>query len=146
LAHLDATPIGHQSFIARSLSQYCEVVPRGGVAFLISDLLSEDDWQSGVMQLLKHGTDVVVIHVVAPQELHPLVDGEIELIDAESGEVVELVIGDEARLAYENRATDWADAVEAFCQRSQIGHMLLDTTVELEEIFLNRMRRRRMVR
>jgi hypothetical protein len=122
------------------------MAPRGGVAFLISDFLSDDSWQSGVLHLRRHGTDVVVIHVVAPQELHPPLDGEIELIDSETGDVVELVVGDEARRTYEARAAEWCTGIEDYCQRSEIGHLLLDTTVELEEIFLDRMRRRRIVR
>jgi uncharacterized protein (DUF58 family) len=146
LSYLDAAPIGQQSKVERSMAEYCESAPRGGVAFLISDLLSDDSWQAGVLHLLRHGTDVVVVQIVSPQELHPVLDGEIELIDAESGDVVELVVGDEARHTYEARAEEWCESVEAFCHRSEVGHLLLDTTVGLEEIFLNRMRQRRIVR
>jgi uncharacterized protein (DUF58 family) len=146
LSYLDAAPVGQQSRIEWSLAEYGDVASRGGVAFLISDLISDDNWQSGVRHLLRHGTDVVVIQVVSPQELNPSLDGEIELIDAESGDIVELVVGDEARRTYEARTSEWCASVEEFCHRSEIGYLLLDTTVELEEIFLNRMRLRRIVR
>jgi uncharacterized protein (DUF58 family) len=146
LSYLDAAPVGQRSKIEWSLAEYSELASRGGVAFLISDLLSDDNWQSGVRHLMRRGTDVVVIQVISPQELNPSLDGEIELIDSESGDVVELVVGDEARRIYEERTTEWCASVEAFCHQSEIGHLLLDTTVELEEIFLNRMRQRRIVR
>jgi len=146
LAFLDQTTMGQYSRIERSLAEYCEGTSRGGIAFLISDLLSEDDWQAGVIRLLKHGMDVVVVHVLAPRELHPMLDGEVELLDAETGDLVELVVGEDARRTYETRARDWCDEVGAFCARSEVGHLRLDTTVELEEIFLDQMRRQRVVR
>ena len=146
LSYLDAAPIGQQSRLERSMLEYCETAARGGIAFVLSDLISDDSWQTGVVHLLRHGTDVVVVQIVSPQELHPMLDGEVELIDAESGDVVELVVGDEARRTYETRAQEWCDSVERFCHQSEVGHLLLETTVELEEIFLNRMRQRRIVR
>lgn len=146
LSFLDQAPVGPRSRIEHSVAQYCESASRGGIAFLISDLLSDDDWQAAIVRLRRLGIDVVVVHVLAPQELHPMLDGEVELVDAESDDVVELVIGDDARRAYESRAREWCEEVEAYCARSEVGYLCLETTTRLEEIFLNRMRRQRIVR
>jgi uncharacterized protein (DUF58 family) len=146
LSFLEHAPVGTRSRIEHSIAQYCEGASRGGIAFLISDLLSDDDWHGGVLRLLRHGMDVVVIQVLAPQELRPTLDGEVELVDAETGDVVELIIGDEARHTYERRAQEWCDEVEAYCSRSEVGYLCLETTTQLEDIFLNRMRRQRIVR
>ncbi len=112
LSVLDHAPVGGVTRLERSMVQYCANATRGGIAFLISDLVSEDDWQAGIVQLLRQGIDVVVVHVLAPQELEPTVDGEVELVDAESGDVVELVVGEAARRTYAARAREWCDAVE----------------------------------
>jgi uncharacterized protein (DUF58 family) len=146
LSYLDQTPVGRATQLERSLASYCASAPRGGVAFLISDLLTADDWRAGVLQLLRNGMNVVVVHVLAPGELHPAFDGEIELLDSETGDVVELVVGDEARRTYVDRVRAWCAEVEQFCLRSEIAHLPLTSDLELEEIFLNRMRQRRIVR
>jgi hypothetical protein len=113
---------------------------------LISDLLAEDDWQKAVLRLLRERMEVVVVHILAPQELHPDLEGEVELVDVETGDVVEMVIGEQARKRYEQRAEEWCEKVEDFCHRSGVGYLCLDSTLELEDIFLNKMRRRRVVR
>jgi hypothetical protein len=128
------------------MAQYCNAASRAGVLFLISDLLTEDDWQQGIVRLIREGMDVVVVHVFAPEELYPVLEGEIELLDAESGDVVEMVVGEDARLAYARRVDAWCREVEEFCHRSEVRYVRLVSSLELEEIFLNLMRRRRIVR
>ncbi|HVC34559.1 MAG TPA: DUF58 domain-containing protein [Chloroflexota bacterium] len=146
LSYLDRAPVGGATRLQRAMDQYCSGPISGGIAFLISDLFSDDDWEAGIVRLLREGMDVVVIQVLAPQELNPTVDGDLELFDAETGDVVDIVVGDEARRTYEQRVQAWCASVATFCHRSEVGHLTLDTTVPLEEIFLNRMRLRRIVR
>jgi len=146
LSYLDTAPIGSATRLERAMAEYCSGAPRRGVAFLISDLMTEDDWQKAVLRLIRERMEVVVVHVLAPQELHPDLEGEVELIDSETGDVVEMVVGEPGRRSYEQRVQKWCDDVEDFCHRSEVGYLCLDTSLELEEIFLNRMRRRRVVR
>ncbi|HEX5416664.1 MAG TPA: DUF58 domain-containing protein [Chloroflexota bacterium] len=146
LSYLDSAPVGTATQLERTMAQYCASSPRRGIAFVISDLLAEDNWQKALLRLLRERMEVVVIHILAPQELHPDLDGEVELVDVETGDIVEMVVGDQARQRYEQRTAAWCEEVEDFCHRSEIGYLCLDTTLELEDIFLNKMRRRRVVR
>jgi len=52
--------------------------PRGLTA-VISDLLTPD-WEAGIERLPSRGGDLVVIHVLDPEELHPTLLGDIELV------------------------------------------------------------------
>ncbi len=146
LSYLDQAPVGGATRMQRAVDEYCNGALGGGIAFVITDLLSEDDWEAGIVSLLREGLEVVVLHVLAPQELQPTVEGDLELLDSETGDVVEIVVGDQARRAYEQRVQDWCASVASFCHRSEVGYLALDTTVSLEEVFLNRLRLRRIVR
>ena len=146
LGHLDRAPVGVTTRLDFSMAQYCGGGASGGLAFLISDLMTEDDYEQGIVRLIREGMDVVVVHVLAPEELDPSVDGEIELIDAESGEIVELVVGEDARRAYVERVERWCGEIEEFCHRSEVRYLRLDSATELEQVFLDHMRRRRIVR
>jgi uncharacterized protein (DUF58 family) len=146
LAHLDRAPIGPSTRLEFAMRRYCESGGVAGVAFLLTDLVSEDNWQQGIVQLLGRGLEVVVIHVVSPQESTPDVEGEVELVDAETGDVVEVVVGEQARRTYQRRAQEWFDEVDEFCRRSEVRYLRLETTLELEDIFLSVMRQRRIVR
>jgi len=146
LSYLDQTRAGGMTRFREAMERYCTGTVGGGIAFVISDLFSEDDWQDGIARLLREGMDVVVMQILAPQEVHPEVDGELELLDSETGDVVEIIVGNEARRAYEQRVQEWCTSVAEFCQRSEIGYLCLESDVPLEEVFLNRMRLRRIVR
>lgn len=146
LQYLDRAPIGATTRLDYAMAQYCGGVTTRGIAFVISDLLTEDDWQKGIVRLIGEGMDVVVVHVLAPEEIDPAVDGEIELIDAESGDIVELVVGEDARRSYAARVEEWCRGIEDFCHRSEVRYLRLDSAMEIEEIFLDQMRRRRIVR
>src|SRR5262249_14253899 len=74
--------------LAASLSAYRVDRRAGGLAILISDLLSPDGYQDGLDALLQAGLDVVVLQVLSPQELAPAEGGDVELVDAETGEIV----------------------------------------------------------
>jgi uncharacterized protein (DUF58 family) len=146
LSYLDQAPVGGATRLQRAMDEYCNGTLGGGIAFVITDLLSEDDWEAGIVRLLREGLEVVVLHVLAPQELEPTIEGDLELLDSETGDVVEIVVGDQARRTYQQRVQDWCTSVASFCHRSEVGYLALDTTVPLEDVFLNRMRLRRIVR
>lgn len=146
LTFLDEARVGGVTNLERVVAEFCNGRVRSGIAFLISDLLSEDSWERAAVNLLGTGMDVVVVQIIAPQELHPAVDGEVELFDSETGDVVELVVGPEARRTYEQRMEEWCARVGDFCSRSEIGYLRLESDLTLEDIFLNRMRQRRIVR
>jgi uncharacterized protein (DUF58 family) len=146
LQYLDHATVGATTRLDYAMAQYCGGVTSRGLAFVISDLLTEDDWQKGLVRLIGEGMDVVVIHVLAPEEISPSADGEIELIDAETGDIVELVVGEEARRSYAARVEQWCREIEDFCHRSAVRYLRLDSAMEIEQIFLDQMRRRRIVR
>lgn len=146
LSFLDQAPVGGETHLQHAVEEYCRGAVRGGLAFLISDLLTFDDWEQAVMRLLREGMDVVVLHVLSPEELEPTVDGELELLDSESGDVVEIVVGEGVRQTYVQRVQEWCSAVAEFCHRSEVGYLTLSTATPFEEVFLNRLRLRRIVR
>jgi uncharacterized protein (DUF58 family) len=70
-----------------------ECLPSGSgqrLVVLVSDLLTPEGMASGLDTLLGQRTDVVVLHVFSPDEQDPKLAGEIELLDAESGDILEL--------------------------------------------------------
>ena len=71
LLGLERLPQGAKTNVAKPLGDLAKVLAKRGLVVVISDLLDEP---AGVIQGLRHfrqrGTDVIVFHVLDPQELH----------------------------------------------------------------------------
>jgi len=70
-----------------------------GVLVLISDLL-DPGAERALRDLAGTGSDVIVLHVLAPDELAPSLEGDLRLVDAESGASVDVTLDLAARERY----------------------------------------------
>src|SRR5437762_148911 len=90
--------------------------PRG-LTVVISDLLTPE-WEAGLRHLPARGGDLVVVHVLAPEDLVPEPAGDVELVDRETGHRVEVTLTQGAVAEYRRLAAAWADDVAARCHQA----------------------------
>ena len=84
---------------------------RPGSPSCVSDLLTPE-WADGLTRLPARGGDVTVVHVLDRAELRPDLSGDLDLVDAETGEVVPVSLAPEQLQAYEASAAAWVDEVD----------------------------------
>jgi uncharacterized protein (DUF58 family) len=106
-----------------------------GVTILISDLL-DPTWEEAVRRLAARGGDGVVAHVLADLDLRPDLDGDLELVDAETGRRVPVSLTSSVRAAYEQRAEAWLVEVTAACRSAGLGHLLVPAERDLLPLLL----------
>jgi len=89
LLTLERMPRGSKTNVARPLADLAKVLAKRGLVVVISDLLDEP---AGVIRGLRHfrqrGTDVIVFHVLDPQELSFTFDDVARFRDVESSSEV----------------------------------------------------------
>lgn len=146
LRFLNGIEVGGGTNVDNALAAYCVGVARGGIAVLVSDLLSADTTRLGIERLMRAGLEVTVVHVLDPQEIRPGMAGEVELIDSETGETIDITIGQEARRAYEERIAAWCSGLRDFFVARGIGYLMVSTDTSLENLILRDLRERRLVR
>jgi len=95
-----------------------------GVTVVLSDLLT-DDWAEGITRLPARGGDVLVVHVLDREELHPSIVGDFDLIDRESGARVAVSLSAKTVADYERLALAWADDVAARCRQANAAYVRL---------------------
>ncbi len=109
--------------------------PRGAI-ILVSDLLDPAGPAAVLSELQRPTTEVDIIHVLAPGDVDPPLDGELRLIDSETGGTLDLHVADAAREAYRQTArtfiAEWADA----CRRRGVAYAQTRTDVPLDEFLL----------
>ena len=111
-----------------------------GVVILISDLLGAEDAQDGIEALRSGGHDVVVIQLLAESEIDPPLEGALRMVDAESGDELEVTVDEALRKHYQHRFDRRLREVESFCRRQGVEYLRASTAIAFEDIVLKCLR------
>jgi uncharacterized protein (DUF58 family) len=113
------------------------------MVLFVSDLLTADLSALGRAfdGLMSRGADLVLIHVLSPQEETPAPEGEVELVDAETGDIVEVGLGVEVISRYRERLAQWQSSVEALCVERGLRYSRARTDQPVESLLLDDLRR-----
>ncbi|MGI8828088.1 MAG: DUF58 domain-containing protein [Chloroflexota bacterium] len=113
----------------RRLSRY----RRGpGMTIVLSDFMSDSDWQGGLRALRAQGQEVAVVQVLAPEEIEPSVRGDWTLRDAETHGILETSVTARLLRRYQDELTSHTEALRGFCIHSGVTFARVRTDASLE--------------
>ena len=115
-----------------------------GVIVLVSDLL-DPGADRALRDLAGTGSEVIVLHVLAPDEVAPTLDGDLRLVDAETGARVDVTLDLAARERYAERIEAWQGDLAILAAKRRIAYVPLTTDVPLADLVFAELRRRRVV-
>jgi uncharacterized protein (DUF58 family) len=134
-AHLSRLEAAGDTPFAAAVSSLLARPGPAGLTVVISDLLTPD-WEAALGRLPSRGGDVVVVHVLAPDELRPSLVGDLELVDRESGSRVAVSLATETVEQYGRVVDAWLERVTARCRQVGAGYVRLLTSDDLEAALL----------
>lgn len=132
-------PAGETS-INDSLTRFVRIRRESGLAVIISDMLSDEGFEEGIAQLLYHGYEVVVLHVLSPEDLDPEFDGELKLRDIENRSEMPIYIDGASRRQYLQALSDYRERVQLFCRERNLRYCMISTSDSLEETLFETLR------
>jgi len=137
LVTLDRLRLGRETHMAKPLTQLCDALTKRGMVVLISDLLDEPD---AVVRGLKHfqfrGADVIVFHVLDPDEIEFPFDRATRFEDLETDEEIMAVPG-VVRSHYLKAIGGLIERYKRELGAAGIDYMLLPTSTPLEMALLS---------
>jgi uncharacterized protein (DUF58 family) len=136
LAALDRLEVGSRTNLAKPLHQVADTLTRRGMAIVISDLLDDPGAVvSGLKHLQYRGSDVLVFHLLDPDELEFPFDRAARFEDLETGEEVTAVPG-AVRAHYLKQIGGLVDRYRRELGAAGIDYRLLNTREPLEMALL----------
>lgn len=137
LVTLDRLRLGRETHMSKPLNQLCDALTKRGMVVLISDLL--DDPES-VVRGLRHfqfrGSDVVVFHVLDPDEINFPFDRATRFEDLETSEEV-MAVPDVVRAHYLKEMDALIERYRRELGAAGIDYALLPTSQPLEMALLS---------
>ncbi len=132
--------------LAPALTHFAQLGRRPGLFFLISDLLDPDGFESSLDTLLARGHEIVVIHLLSPDEIAPQIAGDLQLVDREYGDTQEVSIDPVMLETYRRKLGAWRGQIQAFCRRRDIHYVHTSTELPWERFILQNLRSEGIVR
>lgn len=109
---------------------------RRGVAVVISDFFNPTGYEKALNFLHYGKFETYVIHIVDDQELGKLQRGDLSLIDAESGERLDVTMTPKLAARYQQALDDMSLKIEGYCDKRQMLYFKTPVSVPFDEIIM----------
>ena len=142
LSAIDATP-GSTDLLGAARHAAAQLHGRG-VLVLISDLL-DPAADRVIRELAATGSELIVLHVLSPDELEPPLEGDLRLVDTETDERVDITADLATIDAYKARLADWKASFADLAAKRRASYVDLASDQNLAELMFAELRRRRVL-
>jgi uncharacterized protein (DUF58 family) len=136
---------GGTTQLGLDLAGITQTFVRRGLVVVISDFFTDE---AAIFDLLRNlhgqGQEVLVFHVLAPEELDLAFDGEFIMEDAETGEEI-VIDAESARSGFKARVTEFCDRIRSQCLRLEADYQLLRTDQPLDAALIRYLEKRASV-
>ncbi len=115
-----------------------------GVVVLISDLL-DPAADRVIRELAATGSDLIVLHTLSPDELDPALEGDLKLVDSESGVGIDVTVDLAALDDYKARLAAWQESLADLAAKRRASYVPLSSATPLADLVFAELRRRRVL-
>jgi uncharacterized protein (DUF58 family) len=136
----DAVPL------AEGCRNFCLRNSGKGIVVLISDLMDKEGYEAALRYFLAQDMDVYVVHVLSAEELKPELQGDLQLVDSEDGDVAEITVSAPLLRRYHQTLGAFVQRAREFCTRRGILYLLAKNEVPVEQLVTGYLRERGLVR
>lgn len=130
---IDHAEPGNRTDFAKPFFLFQDMLRRRGIVIVLSDFYADPKEVIDTIAPLRYrGNDVVLFHVLDPEEVKPSLDGPRIMIDMETGQEIE-VSPEYAGSTYRKKIASHLEALEREAQSAGLGYHLLTTEKPLDD-------------
>ena len=136
---LNAIEFEGDSDLYKAITSCPNIGSNDGLTVIISDFFTESDWKKAVDYLCFRKKQVLLIQVMTPDEIEPVYDGRLNLIDAEATGIediknLKLKINRANHVAYQEALYDMKEDLRSFCASRGADFISISTEQPLEKM------------
>ncbi len=107
-----------------------------GLSIVISDFLTDNDYQKGLMRFVEKKRDLFCVQILTKDEFDPLIRGKVHFFDSENSEKCyrKNIDRDIAR-AYQEALRYTTDTIKNFCEARGAGYLLIEAEEPVGRVF-----------
>ncbi|HMO37504.1 MAG TPA: DUF58 domain-containing protein, partial [Gemmatales bacterium] len=125
---------------------FCVQAASRGIVVLLSDFLDKAGFEEPLRILLARRMEVYIVQVLAPEEIEPVLQGDLKLLDIEDEDLAEITVTAALIQRYKKNLAAYQSAMSNFCRQRGIQFMSTSTAEPFDKLVLSQLRRRGLVR
>ncbi|HEX4167054.1 MAG TPA: DUF58 domain-containing protein [Bryobacteraceae bacterium] len=130
------TPHGQTSYLATA-RQYLSEYPQRGLTIILSDFLDDADCLRPLQYLADFGHELLLVQLWGSEDREPLLEGEVELVDAESGKHLRIALDRAGRQAYTEAFDGHSQQIRTLALRNGGRYAGLPTATSLSDVMFS---------
>ena len=138
-SYLESLHAGGRTDFVHALRNYALRHSSPGVCVIISDFF-DPNWEKGVRALLARRYQVVLLQILAPEEVEPKFLGDLRLVDAETGEAREISLTPAILASYQDALRRFCAGLADLAARQGMDYVRVTTDAPLEDLLLKTLR------
>lgn len=146
VSYLEGIEPGRNVSLAEGVRDFCLRNPGKGILVLITDLMDKAGYENALRRLVAQRMDVYVIHVLAPEELNPELQGDLKLIDCEDQDAAEVTISRPLLDRYQKTVRAFVEGARDFCTKRGMSYLMTSSDTSVEQLVGSYLRKRGLVR
>ena len=119
---------------------------RPGVLLIISDFLDSNGYEAPLRVLAGNRMDVFAVHVLAKEEIEPVLTGDFLLVDSETGDNLDVTASRRLVDNYQKTVRGFCSSLQQFCAARGIAYLFASTELPFEALVLSYLRTAGLVR
>lgn len=107
-----------------------------GISIILSDLFVRDDIEDIIKFLTYNKQQILVLHVLSPEEITPKIDGRLKLVDSETGNEKNLIMTPNLYRKYNKKLDEFCTHINDVCHKYGAYYMRVNSSETVEKIIL----------
>jgi uncharacterized protein (DUF58 family) len=132
-------PFGSES-LAMLMEDYALRAQRPALVLVLTDGYDIGSLQRGISMLASHRHEVVILHILTPDELEPTINGDLRLIDSETDNNREVTIDMVTLASYKHKLEQWCSNIRQITAKHNGRYVLLRADLPLRRLLLEDLR------
>lgn len=120
--------------------------PQPGIVLILSDFFEKAGYEEGLRYLLGRHYDLHVVQVLSPEEIDPVLAGDLRLTDVEDDDVAEVTVSRALINRYKANLRGYCEQLKDYCTRRGISYLFTSTETPFDQIVLTYFRQRGLLK
>lgn len=139
VSELENIEFSGESDLATAVTNSSDTGTGDGLAVIISDFFTDSDWRKAIDYLTYKKRQVLLVQVLSPEEVDPVYEGRVNLIDAESEDIADprnlkIRVTRGLQLAYAEALASYTEELKTFCDSRGAGFISVTCDTPIEKV------------
>lgn len=139
ISELEEMNFAEDADIAACVKSCPDTGRSNGLSVIISDFFTESNWKQAVDYLCYQNRQVLLVQVLAPEEIDPNYDGRVNMVDAESEDIsdpknMKMKITRSMQMAYAEALKDFKEDIKTFCSKRGVDYISISSNTPIEKV------------